>query len=83
MTLEELVNWAIANDVPMDTHIAVRAKDDYFLIEDGVSFNIPYFGNSSEGTEWENKTMPRDVLGDLDYESSDRPKVIILDSYSD
>lgn len=83
MTIEELVNWAIANGVPLDTHIAVRAKDDYFLIEDGVSYSVPYFGNSSEGTDWENKTMPRDANGDPDYESPDRPKVVILDSYSD
>ncbi len=77
MTVQELIDWCAANNVPLDTHIAVRAKDDFLLTEDGVAHDQAYFGNCRAGMKWERENGPR-VDGDIDYENM--PKVLILDS---
>lgn len=78
MTVNELVEWCAANKISLDTHIAIRAKDDYFLVDDNVYLDQAYFGNCIEGTEWEEDVGPRDENGDIDYDNM--PKVLILDS---
>lgn len=80
MTLQELIEWCDANGVSRDTHIALRAKDDYILTLDGVSTSVAYFGNCSEGMAWENENAPRDEDGEIDYDNM--PEVLILDSFS-
>jgi hypothetical protein len=77
MTLKELVDWCNLNNVSLDTHIAVRAKDDYFITLDSVSHDQAYFGNCREGTEWEKDNIPL-VDGEPDYDNA--PKLIVLDS---
>lgn len=78
MTIQELVDWCKANDVSLDTQIALRAKDDYFFTEDDLYMDAPYFGNSRAGEEWIEENAPRDVNGDVDYDNL--PAFLILDT---
>jgi len=80
MTVQELVDWCNANDISLDTQIAVRAKDDYFIDETCLELDVPYFGNSREGEEWMEENAPRDEDGEIDYDSSEMPEFLILDS---
>lgn len=82
MTIQELIDWCNANDVPLDTQLAVSSKDDYLVVEDRFRFDKnPYFGNCEFGTDWENENMPRDKNGDIDYESKDLKDFLIIDIY--
>lgn len=78
MSVQELVDWCVANDVSLDTHIALRAKDDYFLTEDKVYEGSGYFGNSAEGWKWQKANSPIDEDGEPDYDKT--PSVLILDT---
>jgi len=78
MTVQELVDWCNANGVSLDTHIAVRAKDDYFITDEKVYMDRAYFGNCSDGSKWECENVPEDENGDLDYDNA--PELLILDS---
>lgn len=50
MTLQELIDWAAANDVPLTAPIAIRHKDDVLLVEKSLSTDYqPYFGNCPHG----------------------------------
>jgi hypothetical protein len=80
VTVQELVDWCKQNEISLDTHIAVRAKDDYFIVEEGVSFDQAYFGNCPEGTLWEDENVPVDEDGEPDYDNM--PSLIILDSFA-
>jgi hypothetical protein len=77
MTVQELVEWCKLNGVDLNTHIAVRAKDDFFITHDSVSHDQAYFGNCHEGSKWEKKNIPL-IDGELDYDNA--PKLIVLDS---
>lgn len=79
MTVQELVQWCNDNGVSLDTHIAARAKDDYFITSESLSMDQAYFGNSNEGMDWERKVAPR-IDGEIDWENI--PKVLILETYS-
>lgn len=78
MTVQELVDYCNENNIPLDTHIAMNAKDDYMLTKDSISLDNPYFGNCSDGTKFEQEHYPRDENGDIDYESEDVPKFLVL-----
>jgi hypothetical protein len=80
MTVQELVDWCNANDVSLNTQLAIRTKDDYFVFEECLSLDIPYFGNSAEGEEWMEENCPCDEDGYIDYELA--PNFLILDSFS-
>lgn len=68
MTVQELIDWCAANNVGLDTQIAIRDKDDFLLVEDQVSVdNRPYFGNCPNGDAYLEKFAPRDEDGDIDY----------------
>ena len=81
MTVQDLVDWCNANGVSLDTHIAVRSKDDFFITEEKVYLDCPYFGNCSDGAVWERENIPENEDGDLDYGNA--PKLLILDSESE
>ena len=72
MTVQELYDWCVQNGVSLDTHIATRCKDDYFITDEKVFLDRAYFGNCSDGSAWEREN------GDPDYENA--PKLLILDS---
>lgn len=78
MTVQDLVDWCIENNVSLNTHIAVRVKDDYFITEEKVYLDTAYFGNCSDGSKWERENVPEDENGDLDYDNA--PELLILDS---
>ncbi len=69
MTIQELIDHCKENNIPLDTQIALTAKDDYMLTEHGVSLGKPYFGNCHDGTEWEREHAPRDEDDDIDYDN--------------
>lgn len=69
MTVQELIDHCKAEGIPLDTQIAMTAKDDYMLTKEGVSLRKPYFGNCHDGTEWERKHAPRDADDDIDYDN--------------
>lgn len=77
MTVEELVKLCEQRGISLTTQIALRAKDDHFLLDDSVYLGNPYFGNSLSGEAWYRKNAPRDVNGDIDYENA--PQFLILD----
>lgn len=77
MTIQELLDWAKAHHVGLDTHIALRDKDDYLLVKGNISLDSnPYFGNCSNGDALLEKIAPRDANGDIDY--GKLPPFIIL-----
>jgi hypothetical protein len=78
MTVQELVDYCNENGISLDTHIAMNAKDDYMLTKDSISLGRPYFGNCSDGSEFEKNHYPRDEHGDIDYDSEDVPKFLVL-----
>lgn len=78
MTIQELINWCQANDVSLDTHIALRAKDDYLLTRDKLNLGSPYFGNCADGEYLIRQLAPRDDEGDILYDSV--PDFLILDT---
>lgn len=79
MTVQELVDWCNANNVPLDTQMAVRAKDDYFVTEESLHKDKnPYFGNCRYGDEWLDENAPRDEHGDIDYDNL--PPFLIIDT---
>lgn len=80
MTIQELVNFCNKNNISLDTQLAVRSKDDYFLTKDAVYLDRAYFGNSQAGSDWEKNVAKVDDDGDIDYDSV--PDVLILDSFS-
>jgi hypothetical protein len=78
MNVQELVNYCNERGIPLDTQIAMRAKDDYFLAENCIQLGIPYFGNSGEGEKWMEENGARDADGYVDYENT--PKFLLLDT---
>lgn len=78
MTVQELYDWCIANSVSLDMHVAVRAKDDYFITAEKIYTDTAYFGNCADGSKWERKNIPVDEDGDPDYDNA--PELLILDS---
>ena len=78
MTVQELYDWCVQNGVSLDTHIAVRCKDDYFITDEKVYTDAAYFGNCGDGSDWERDNLPVDENGDPDYENA--PELLILDS---
>lgn len=78
MTVQDLVDWCIENNVSLNTPIAVRSKDDFFITEEKVYLDTAYFGNCSDGSKWERENVPEDENGDLDYDNA--PELLILDS---
>lgn len=76
MTVQELLDYCNAQGISLDTQIALTAKDDYMLTEDGVSLGRPYFGNCFTGSQYEEKHYPRDKNGDIDYDNS--PEFLML-----
>lgn len=80
MTIQELVDWCKANDVSLDTQVALRAKSDYLLTEDSLYFDTPYFGNCREGSDWVERNGPRDENGDVDCDNL--PNFLIMDTFS-
>lgn len=77
MTVEELVKWCEKEGVSLQTPIAFRSKDDYYIRAEDLYMGKPYFGNSQHGEEWINNNVPRDADGDTDYEKI--PDFIIVD----
>jgi hypothetical protein len=77
MTKKELIE--ILNDCPDDINIALRAKDDYLLTIDRIYREVPYFGNCKDGRDWEDKNLPKDKYGDIDYDNM--PKFLIFDTF--
>lgn len=69
MTIQELIDHCKKEGISFDTQIALTAKDDYMLTKEDVSLGKPYFGNCSDGTEWEREHAPRDEDGDIDYDN--------------
>ena len=68
MTIQELLDWAKAHHVGLDTHIALRDKDDYLLVRGNISLDSnPYFGNCPNGDDLLEEIAPRDEDGDIDY----------------
>lgn len=78
MTINELIKYCESNNISLDTHIAVRAKDDYLLTEEKVYIDSAYFGNCSDGGKWEKENIPKDEDGELDYDNA--PELLIMDS---
>lgn len=78
MTIQELIDWCKTNEVDLNTHIALRAKDDYLLMGRRVYLDRAYFGNCENGRELEDKLAPRTEDGDIDYDNV--PDVLILDT---
>ena len=79
MTIQELIDWCKANDVSLDTPIAIRDKDDFLLVESNIRIgDPPYFGNCPNGDDYLASIAPRDEDGDIDYESEDFPDFLIL-----
>jgi len=79
MTVQELVEYCNSNNIPLDTQLAIRAKDDYFVSSDGHSVytDSVYFGNCREGEDWMSNNAPRDVDNYIDYGAV---KFLILDT---
>ncbi len=78
MTIQGLINFCEKEGISLDTHIALRAKDDYLLTKDNAYLDTAYFGNCEAGSKWQKKNMPKDENGDPDYENA--PKLLILDT---
>ena len=78
MTIQELINFCTANEISLDTHVALRAKDDYLLVPRHVSLDSAYFGNCHDGGELIERIAPRDAEGDIDYDNI--PDFLILDT---
>jgi len=78
MTIQNLIDLCNEKGISLDTHIALRAKDDYLLTRDRAHLDTAYFGNCSAGTDWEKNNIPLDEDGDPDYENA--PKLLILDT---
>lgn len=78
MTIQELVDWCTANGIGLDTEIALRAKDDYFVTYASLSLDKPYFGNSPEGGEWIRMNVTLDEDGYPDFDKL--PNFLILDT---
>jgi hypothetical protein len=79
MTVQELVDWCAANNVDLNTQIALRAKDDYLLTGDSMYLDKPYFGNCREGSEWVNENAPKDEDGCPDIEKL--PDFLVMDTF--
>ena len=78
MTAQELVDFCVVNGIDLNTHIALRAKDDYLLTADKVSLDKTYFGNCRDGDALIEKIAPRDADGEIDYDNS--PQFLVLDT---
>jgi len=78
MTLQELIDYCDAEGISRDTHIAMRAKDDYLLVPERIELDFPYFGNCEYGDEVLDEICPRDDDGERDYDNS--PDFIILNT---
>jgi len=79
MTVQELVNFCVANGIDLNsTHIALRAKDDYLLTADKVSLDKTYFGNCRDGDALMEKIAPRDADDEIDYDNA--PQFLVLDT---
>ncbi|WP_407305372.1 hypothetical protein [Acinetobacter sp.] len=78
MTVQELISWCIENDVSLETHIALRAKDDYLLTADKLAVGNPYFGNCNDGEELVSIIAPRTADDEIDYDNV--PGFLILDT---
>lgn len=77
MTVQDLIDWCKANNVALDTPIALREKDDYFLVPGNVCMDVPYFGNCGNGgQEYLDDITPCNENGDFDYDKA--PKFLIL-----
>lgn len=74
MTIQELINYAVAKGIPFDMPIAIRDKDDYLLVSKNISTDEPYFGNCPEGENYLQSVVALDADGD--YEKI--PKFLIL-----
>ena len=80
MTVQELVDWCQTNGVSLDTQVALRAKDDYFLTGESLYFDRPYFGNCGNGSDWVEENCPRDDDGCPDTEKLE--DFLIMDTFS-
>lgn len=78
MTVQELIDWCGENNVDLNTHIALRAKDDYLLMSNQTYLDNPYFGNCANGGEVLDGITPCNEDGDFDYDNA--PKFLILDT---
>jgi len=78
MTIQELIDLCTANEISLDTHIALRAKDDYLLMGSRVYLDNAYFGNCENGSDLVDKIAPRDNDGDIMYDNV--PYFLILDT---
>jgi hypothetical protein len=76
MTKEELIK--LIEPFPNNIHIAIRAKDDFLLMEDMVYTDLPYFGNCSNGTELQDEMCYDEESDEINYEKT--PAFIIFDS---
>lgn len=77
MTVQDLLDWCKANNVSLDTSIALREKDDYLLVPRNITLDTPYFGNCpNDGQEYLDDITPCDENGDLDYDKA--PKFLVL-----
>ena len=78
MTIQELIDHCKENNIPLDTNIALTAKDDYMLTKDLVAMGKPYFGNCINGSIWERDNAPRDENDEIDYDNM--PNWLMLDT---
>lgn len=79
MTVQELVDYCNREGVSLDTQIVLRTKDDYFLTEEKVSTSdYAYFGNCSEGQDWERNSAPKNENGEPDWDNWKMPELLIL-----
>jgi len=79
MTVEELVQYCEANGISLKTPIALRAKDDYLLVEENIETgDHPYFGNCDNGGDWLRENAPKTPDGDIDFDNL--PLFLILDT---
>lgn len=82
MTIQEFYDWCVENNIPLDTQMAISSMDGYLVVEERIRLDSqPYFGNCEFGTEWENKNLPRDKNGDIDFDSAERKDFLIFDIY--
>jgi hypothetical protein len=83
MTVQELVDYCNENDIPLDTHIAMNAKDEYMLVEERIKIDEPYFGNCPYGWDFQQKNYPKNENGDIDWNKIEleiykKPKFLVL-----
>lgn len=78
MTIQELLEYCQRYEISLNTHIALRSKDDYLLVPYQIHLGDAYFGNCEDGSKLVQEIAPRDPDGDIMWDNV--PHFLILDT---